>query len=34
VLVFRLISFWVVSLVGWIIYSELRRKKARREAEA
>jgi uncharacterized membrane protein YbhN (UPF0104 family) len=29
VLVFRLISFWLVTLVGWIIYSELQRKKAR-----
>jgi putative heme transporter len=33
VLVFRLVSFWLVSLVGWIIYSGLRRKKARHEAE-
>ena len=33
VLVFRLVSFWLVTLVGWIIYSELRRKKARREAQ-
>jgi uncharacterized protein (TIRG00374 family) len=28
-LVFRLVSFWLVTLVGWIIYSELR-SKARR----
>jgi putative heme transporter len=27
VLVFRLVSFWLVTLVGWIIYSALRRKK-------
>jgi hypothetical protein len=33
VLVFRLVSFWMVTLVGWIIYSQLRRKKARRDAE-
>jgi uncharacterized membrane protein YbhN (UPF0104 family) len=30
VLIFRLIGFWLVTLVGWIIYSELRRKKVRR----
>ena len=33
VLVFRLVSFWIVTLVGWIIYSQLRRKKARRDSE-
>lgn len=33
VLVFRLVSFWMVTLVGWIIYSELRRKKGRHQAE-
>jgi uncharacterized membrane protein YbhN (UPF0104 family) len=33
VLVFRLVSFWLVTLVGWIIYSDIRRKKVRREAE-
>lgn len=27
-LVFRLISFWLVTLVGWMIYSEIRRKRA------
>jgi uncharacterized protein (TIRG00374 family) len=32
-LVFRLVSFWLATLVGWIIYSDLRRKKARREPE-
>jgi uncharacterized protein (TIRG00374 family) len=31
-LVFRLLSFWLVTLVGWIIYSALRRKSARPEA--
>ena len=33
VLVFRLVSFWLVTLVGWIIYSDLRRKKTRRDRE-
>ncbi len=33
VLVFRLVSFWMVTLVGWIIYSELRRKRGRHQAE-
>ncbi|HUC14873.1 MAG TPA: YbhN family protein, partial [Acidimicrobiales bacterium] len=32
VLIFRLISFWLVILIGWTIYSRLRRNKARREA--
>jgi putative heme transporter len=26
-LVFRFVSFWLVALIGWIIYSELRREK-------
>ena len=34
VLIFRLISFWLVTLIGWIIYSDLRRKKTRRDAES
>ena len=34
VLVFRFFSFWLVTLIGWIIYSELRRKRAQGEAEA
>jgi putative heme transporter len=29
VLVFRLVSFWLVALFGWIIYSRLHRNKAR-----
>ncbi len=33
VLMFRLVSFWLVTLVGWTIYSGLRRNKARREAD-
>jgi putative heme transporter len=32
VLIFRLVSFWLVILVGWTIYSRLRRNKARSEA--
>jgi uncharacterized protein (TIRG00374 family) len=32
VLIFRLVSFWLVILVGWTIYSRLRRNKARNEA--
>jgi uncharacterized protein (TIRG00374 family) len=32
VLIFRLVSFWLVILVGWAIYSGLRRGKARSEA--
>jgi hypothetical protein len=28
VLIFRLISFWLVTLLGWTIYSRLRRKRA------
>jgi putative heme transporter len=30
VLIFRLVSFWLVALVGWTIYSGIRRNKARR----
>jgi putative heme transporter len=33
VLIFRLVSFWLVVLVGLTIYSGLRRNKARREAD-
>jgi hypothetical protein len=33
VLIFRLISFWLVTLIGWTVYSELRRNKSRRKAE-
>jgi hypothetical protein len=32
-LIFRLISFWLVVLVGWVIYSGVRRNRARREAD-
>jgi uncharacterized membrane protein YbhN (UPF0104 family) len=34
VLVFRLISFWLVTLVGWLIYSALRRKKSHHALES
>lgn len=34
VLIFRLISFWLVVLIGWVIYSGLRRNNTRREADA
>jgi putative heme transporter len=34
VLIFRLVSFWLVALVGWVIYSDLRRKKARSHSYA
>jgi uncharacterized protein (TIRG00374 family) len=33
VLIFRLISFWLVTLVGWTIYSGLRQAGAGREAD-
>jgi uncharacterized protein (TIRG00374 family) len=33
VLIFRLISFWLVTMIGWGIYSELRRNRPRRKAE-
>jgi putative heme transporter len=33
VLVFRVVSFWIVTLVGWIIYSEIRRRMTRSEAK-
>lgn len=34
VLIFRLISFWLVTVVGWTIYSAIRRNMARRRGDA
>jgi hypothetical protein len=33
VLIFRFFSFWLVVLIGWSIYSDVRRKRVRRESD-